>query len=111
MGYLLEIAKRRNITEGTPVSTAHWDEINELNEISTQPKKWPLVSMDAERRFAQPHAKLFPFIGRKVRTPAGAGTLIQVFAERVTVVLESDVDKCAFFTPAEIEPASWELAR
>jgi len=29
-------------------------------------------------------------------------------AERVTVVLDSAMDKCAFFSPAEIEPASWE---
>jgi|SRR5215472_2915915 len=40
---------------------------------------WPLESLEAERRFhCQPHAKLFPFIGRKVRTPQGPGTLIQV---------------------------------
>src|SRR5713101_2033339 len=32
---------------------------------------WPPESIIAERRFAQPHAKLFPFIGRKVRTPGG----------------------------------------
>ncbi len=38
-------------------------------------------SLDAERRFGQPHAKLFPFIGCKVRTPAGPGTLIQVYAD------------------------------
>jgi hypothetical protein len=72
------------------------------------PESWLSGSLDAESRFGQPHAKLFPFIGRKVRTPAGAGTLIQVFAERVTVVLDSEMDKCASFTSAEIEPASWE---
>jgi hypothetical protein len=70
--------------------------------------RWPPPSVDAERRFFQPHAKLFPFIGRKVRTPAGTGTLIQVFAGRVTVLLESHVDKCAFFKPTDIEPVSWE---
>jgi len=69
----------------------------------------PPVSLDAERRFGQPHAKLFPFIGRKVRTPAGPGTLLQVFAERVTVVLDSELSRCASFRPAEIEPISWEL--
>jgi hypothetical protein len=52
--------------------------------------------------------KLLPFIGRKVRTPAGSGTLLQVFAERVTV-LEANLDKCASFKPAEVEPVSWEL--
>ena len=29
-------------------------------------------SLDAQRRFGQPHARLFPFLGRKVLTPAGA---------------------------------------
>ena len=70
---------------------------------------WPPVSLDAERRFLQPHAKLFPFLGRKVRTPAGTGTLLQVLAERVTVVLDSEVSRCSFFRPTEIEPVSWEL--
>jgi hypothetical protein len=71
---------------------------------------WPPESVDAERRIAQPHAKLFPFIGRKVRTPDGPGTLIQVFAERVTVILDSELSKCAAFHPEEIEPVCWELA-
>jgi hypothetical protein len=70
---------------------------------------WPPESLDAERRFGQPHAKLFPFIGRKVRTPAGPGTLLQVFAERVTVLLDSELSKCAWFPPGEVEPASPEL--
>lgn len=70
---------------------------------------WPSESLDAARRFGQPHAKLFPFFGRKVRTPSGPGTLLQVFAERVTVVLDSELSRCAFFRPAEIEPGSGEL--
>ena len=49
-----------------------------------------------------PHAKLFPLIGRKVRTPRGLG--IQVFAERVTVLLDSE----RAFRPTELEPVSWE---
>ena len=67
------------------------------------------ASQDAERRFAAPHARLFPFLGRKVRTPAGVGTLIQVFAQRCTVVLDSQASQCARFSPDEIEPVSWEL--
>ena len=63
---------------------------------------------DAERRFGQAHAKLFSFIGRKVRTAAGIGTLIQVFADRCTVLLDSEVSKCARFAPAEIGPVNWE---
>jgi hypothetical protein len=70
---------------------------------------WPHASRDVEWRFGQPHARLFPFLGRKVRTPGGSGTLIQVFADRVTVVLDSELSRCAFFQPAEIEPVSWEL--
>ena len=78
---------------------------------TSQPNEtaWPSESLDAERRFGQPHAKLFPFIGRKVRTPSGPGTLLQVFAERVTVALDSELSRCAFFRPAEIEPVSREL--
>lgn len=65
-------------------------------------------SLAAEQRFGQPHAKLFPFLGRKVRTPRGPGTLIQVLAERVTVLLDSKRDKCNFFTPMQIEPLNLE---
>jgi hypothetical protein len=68
----------------------------------------PSASLDAERRFAQPHARLFPFIGRKVKTPAGPGTLLQVFVERVTVLLDSEITKCSCFPPDQIELASGE---
>ena len=68
----------------------------------------PPASLNAERRFGQPYAKLFPLIGRKVRTPAGPGTLLQVFAERVTVLLDAEMSRRSVFRPAEIEPVSWE---
>jgi len=64
--------------------------------------------LENDGRFDQPHAKLFTFIGRKVRTPKGPGMLIQVFAERVTVLLDSERDKCSFFAPAQIDPVSTE---
>jgi hypothetical protein len=70
---------------------------------------YPPESLDAESRFNQAHATLFPFLGRKVWTPKGPGTLLQVFAERVTVVLDADLYKCSFFSPAEIRPVSPEL--
>lgn len=79
-----------------------------LTEGSDQPLRWPPESLAAERRFRQSHAKLFPFLGRKVRTPTGPGTLIRVFAERVTVLLDSERDKCSFFRPEQIEPVSTE---
>jgi TubC N-terminal docking domain len=73
---------------------------------SDQAFHWSPESLAAERRYGQPHARLFPFLGRKVRTPAGPGTLIQVFAERVTVLLDSERDKCSVFPAAQIEPVS-----
>jgi hypothetical protein len=85
------------------------NEPQETPALSFLISRWSAASIDAERRFGQPHAKLFPFIGRKVRTPAGSGTLLQVFAERVTVMLEANLGKCASFNPAEVEPVSWEL--
>jgi hypothetical protein len=41
-----------------------------------------------------------------VRPMLGPGTLLQVFAERVTVLLDSELCRCRFFEPAEIEPVS-----
>jgi hypothetical protein len=79
----------------------HREEITELLRRRAK------LSIDAERRFGQPHAKLFPFLGRKVRTPDGPGTLLQVFAERVTVLLDSDLSSCAMFTPEEVAPCDW----
>jgi len=39
----------------------------------------------------------------------GPGTVLQVFANRVTVLLDSEMSRCSFFPPAEIQPVSWEL--
>jgi hypothetical protein len=77
-----------------------------LRERESEQQIWPCESLESEHRFGQPHAKLFPFLGRKVRTPAGPGTLLQVFAHRVTVLLDSQLSKCTFFAPDEIEPVS-----
>ena len=69
----------RAICEEPPSETIH--ESEPRPSLSPVADAWPPASLDAERRFGQPHAKLFPFIGRKVRTPNGAGVLIQVFAD------------------------------
>ncbi len=96
-------ALRRIATEPVPLST--------LAPVKLpKARRCPAEALDAERRFGHPHAKLFPYIGRKVRTPEGPGTLLQVFAERVTVLLDSELKKCAFFMPEQIEPASWEIS-
>ncbi len=102
------------------VPSADSDALNLLNELRThreelrrllQERKeeqyvWPSESVESEQRFGQPHAKLFAFLGRKVRTPVGPGTLLQVFAHRATVLLDSQLSKCCFFSPGEIEPVS-----
>ena len=89
-----------------------FDDSSELERLGdpTARHGWPLASLDALQRFGQPHARLFPFIGRKVRTPAGPGTLLQVFVERVGVLLDSELTKCSCFSPDQIEPLSRELA-
>jgi hypothetical protein len=45
-------------------------------------------SLEAERRFEQPHARLFPFIDKRVWTPIGTGVLLQVFAGRCEILLD-----------------------
>jgi len=80
----------------------------EVAELLRHRASWPQKSLEAGRRFEQPHAKLFPFLGHKVRTPDGPGTLLQVFADRVTVLLDSRLEHCSWFAPGEIEPVSWE---
>lgn len=94
-----------------PALLAYLRQREASNQGQSRPDSSPALeaSQDAERRFGQPHAKLFPFIGRKVRTPRGAGTLLLVFAERAEVLLDSRRDACEFFLPGEIEPVSWEL--
>jgi hypothetical protein len=77
------------------------EKFTDSSEADSLPK-----SQNPERRFGQIHAKLFTLIGRKVRTPQGPGTLLQVFAERVTVLLDSERDRCSFFTPSQIDPVS-----
>ena len=74
-----------------------------LAELSATPG-WPPECLDAERRFGVPHARLFPLIGRRVSTPAGDGTLVQVFAERAAVRLDAQPHQLAFFLPAEVRP-------
>ena len=82
----------------------------EVVELLRVRQGWPDTSLDAVLRFGQPHARLFPFLGRKVRTPRGIGTLLVVFAERTEVLLDSRRDACDFFRPREIEPVSWEVS-
>jgi hypothetical protein len=72
-----------------------WDALN-----------WQSDSLQAERRFGMA-ARLYPFIGRKVRTPQGVGKLVQVFRDRATVVVEDHGDEnrqALSFAPTDIFP-------
>jgi hypothetical protein len=100
--------ERLSVT-ATPDSGYEKNEINEKTVALSQGAAWPPVSLSGERRFRQPHAKLFPFLGRKVRTPAGPGTLPQVFADRVTVLLDTELSRCSWFSPRQVEPISWQF--
>lgn len=54
------------------------------------------------RQFGQPHAYLFPLIGKRVATPRGPGRLITVFAQRCEVVLDGEPERIACFRPEEV---------
>jgi hypothetical protein len=59
--------------------------------------------MDASaRQFGQPHAYLFPLIGKRVVTPRGLGQLKTVFAQRCEVILDVDPERIACFAPEEV---------
>ena len=67
-------------------------------------RSWPAESRDAVRRFGKPCARLYPYLGREILTPEGPGRLLQVFAERVTVVLDAEPSRASFFLPSEVRP-------
>jgi hypothetical protein len=64
---------------------------------------WPVESLEAERRFGHPCAKLYPFLGKKVLTSQGLGVLWQVFEDRVGVVLEESSARVSFLSPETIQ--------
>jgi hypothetical protein len=68
----------------------------------------PPESLDWEARFGSPHARLYPFLGQTVSTPAGRGKLLQVFTERAAVVLDHDPGRVVFLLPSEVEPPGVE---
>ncbi len=69
---------------------------------------WPPESLDAERRFGRWHARLYPFLGKTVSTPRGAGRLVQVFPERASVVLPGEAS-AGVFLPEELSPLGGAL--
>ena len=69
-----------------------------------QDEGWPAECLEAERRFGQRHARLFPLLDQTVETPQGPGRLVQVFAERVAVELTHSPGRMAYLLPDEVRP-------
>jgi hypothetical protein len=80
------------------------DRKQELIELLSAPVTWSPESIAAAASFGVPHARLYPFIGKAVDTPAGGGRLLQVFAERAAVLLDHDAERVVYFVPSEIRP-------
>lgn len=71
---------------------------------------WPAESLEAESRFGCPEARLYPFLGKTVQTPQGAGVLWQVLSkERVGVVIENGERRVVYFSLPEIGPPTEKL--
>lgn len=73
---------------------------------------WPPASLEAERKFGHPAARLYPFLNQRVRTPKGTGVLLQVFGDRATVLLDTELTRpqharrLSYFDPADVCPPS-----
>ena len=65
---------------------------------------WPSESIVAQRNFGVPEARLYPFLSRRVETPAGPGQLLQVFSERVAIRLDTQDSEITYFLPVEVWP-------
>jgi hypothetical protein len=93
-----------------PVQAVTADLLAELREHKAEVVElvtlqcWPEESLDSVRRFRQPHARLFPFLGRAVATPQGPGKLLGVFADMAAVALDTEPARAVFFLPSDIRP-------
>lgn len=62
---------------------------------------WPPRSLECERMFGGPHARLYPLIGKDVWTPMGRAKLLQVFQDRVVVGMPGE-KKVSYYKPSQI---------
>ena len=79
-------------------------EANFSNFSSTLDEPWPAECLDAERRFGQRSARLFPLLGRRVSTPQGLGQLIQVLGSTAAIILDSEPQRPIFVRVVEVSP-------
>jgi hypothetical protein len=65
-----------------PDSLAAAPPLNETENL------WPSESLENEQRFGYYHARLFPFVERRVWTPAGTGKLYRTSADYSEIILD-----------------------
>ena len=77
---------------------------------ATEPR-WPAECLASEYKFRIPAARFYPLLNHLVLTPKGAGTLLQVFDDRVQVLLRGE-RRARAFCPEQIAiPADARGAR
>ncbi len=57
----------------------------------------------SQQRFGHKAARLYPLVGRKVRTTEGPGKLWQVLARRAGVVLDNDPKSVTFVSVEDVK--------
>ena len=65
---------------------------------------WCPESAEAVRCFGSPEAWLYPYLDKTVETEFGAGVLVQVLGDRVSVVLNREPSRMAFFDWRDVRP-------
>jgi len=58
----------------------------------------------SQQRFGHKAARLYPLVGREVRTQEGRGRLWQVLAGRAGVVLDEDPKKVTLVSVEDVKP-------
>lgn len=80
----------------------------ELMAVLAEEEDWRAEALEAERRFGHRAARLYPLIGTSVVTGRGRGRLLQVFSERVAVVLDREPGRVTYLLPSEVRPPGVE---
>ncbi len=66
-------------------------------------QSWSPESLEAQRKFGEPSARLYPLIGLRVRTPRGTGKLLQVFVDRAAVLIDGE-NQVSSLAPVDVLP-------
>ncbi len=97
-------------TEGQPTSAS--ENADAAAQHRTEKTLWPEACVDSLNRFGQPHAVLFPLIGKIVETPSGRGKLFNILSAKdgvvAGVILEGE-DRVTRIPPADLKPSDGRL--